>query len=117
MLGAKVEVEKAHRIEKKQGGSFVVTKLRIWEQKREVMIKKNKLKGKQLYTDDLTVKERAIQKEIRDIAKKEREQGTETKVGYRKLKVENKVFKWKEGGSFKEIKFWSRQNLVDNQNE
>lgn len=59
MLGTKAEVEEAYWIKKKQRESIVVAKLGNWEQKREVMTKKNKLKDKQLCIDnDLMVNDR-----------------------------------------------------------
>ena len=73
------------------------------------MLKKNTLKDKRLFIDnDLTKKEREIQKNIKDIAKAEREQGAKVKIGYRKVKINDKTFIWKEDGGLKEVNFWSR---------
>ncbi|KAJ8912534.1 hypothetical protein NQ315_014478, partial [Exocentrus adspersus] len=43
---------------------------------------------------DLTKEERKIQKTIREKAKQEKEKGNDVKVGYQKLVVNGKVWKW-----------------------
>jgi len=51
------------------------------------MIKKKNLKDKNIFIDnDLTWKDRQVQKEIRSIAKMEKVKGAKVKIGYRKLK-------------------------------
>lgn len=62
-LQIKLEVEDALWIKKKKGGSILIAKLKSWEDKRAIMVKKNKLKGKKLYIEnDLTLAEREVQK-------------------------------------------------------
>jgi hypothetical protein len=46
--------------------------------------------------DDLTKKERDIQKELRALAKEERQKGLRMKVGYKKIWIEGKGFRWDE---------------------
>lgn len=49
--------------------------------------------NKNLFIDnDLTWKERQMQKEIRMTAEAEREKGAKVRIGYRKLKVNEKQF-------------------------
>lgn len=84
MLGTKAEVEEAYWIKKKQGESIVVAKLGNWEQKREVMTKKNKLKDKQLYIDnDLMVNDR------QEIESEDLKNG----MTERKMEVQEKVWR------------------------
>lgn len=53
---------------------MLIVKLKSWQQKKEILAKKRKLKDKKLYIDnDLTKKERDVQKEIAKIAKMKRE--------------------------------------------
>lgn len=47
------------------------------------MTNKNKLKNKNIYIDnDLTKKEKRIQREIAEVARVEREGGAKVKIGY-----------------------------------
>ena len=95
----------------RRGTNMVTAKLKDKDQKRIVMIKKNNLKGKNIIIDnDLTWKERQIQREIRLIAETEKTGGAKVKIGYRKLRVNETNFAWKEGVGLKEQKFWSRQS-------
>lgn len=57
------------------------------------------MKGKNLFIDnDLTWKERQVQKEIRMAAEAEREKGTKVRISYRKLQVNEKQFVRKKKG-------------------
>jgi hypothetical protein len=80
------------------GGKMIVADLESWGEKRKVMENKRKLrekKGKRVYIeDDLTKKERDIQKELRALAKEERQKGLRVKVGYKKIWIEGKGFRW-----------------------
>ena len=112
-LQVEVEIEDIFWTRKGERGSILIAKLRNWQQKKEIMIKKGKLKGKKIYIDnDLTKNERETQKAILGIAKAEREQGAHVKIGYRKVKINDRIFKWKEGVGLEETKFWSRQSSV-----
>ncbi|XP_076544800.1 uncharacterized protein LOC143305384 [Osmia lignaria lignaria] len=67
-----VEIEDAFWTRKGERGSILVATLRNWQQKKEIMMKKGKLKGKKIYIDnDLTKNERETQKAILGIAKAE----------------------------------------------
>jgi len=54
----------------------VVAELDNWEQKRNVISNKKKLKKGIIIEDDLTKKERGIQQKLRETARKEREKKT-----------------------------------------
>lgn len=114
VMKTEAEVEEAFWIKKKEGESMLLVRLRTWEQKREVMIKKSKLKGKRLYVEnDLTRKEREVQKNIRDIARAEKARGMQVKIGYRKLKVGDRIFRWEEEEGLRETNFWSGQSSAN----
>ena len=113
-LQVDAEIEEAYCVGRLEKKGLLIAKLRSWQQKRAVMLKKSTLKDKRLFIDnDLTKKEREIQRDIKDIAKTEREQGAKVKVGYRKVKINDKTFIWKEEGGLKEVNFWSRQSSVN----
>ena len=44
--------------------------------------------------DDLTVNEREIQSNLRNIAREERAKGNEVKVGYQKIMINNQWVNW-----------------------
>ncbi|XP_071580447.1 uncharacterized protein [Temnothorax nylanderi] len=69
-----------------------------WESKRDIMRKKKELGRKYecFLDDDLTKKERQLQKEIRKIAGEMRETGKRITVGYQKIWVDSKEWKWNE---------------------
>lgn len=106
-LQVEVDVEDAYWIRREQRGGMLIAKLKSWQQKRKYW--QTKLKGKKLYIDnDLTKKEREVQKEIAEIAKMKREQGDQVKIGYRKLMVNERTFIWKEEEGLREF-FQNRQ--------
>lgn len=89
---------------------MLIVKLKSWQQKKEILAKKSKLKDKKLYIDnDSTKKERDVQKEIAKIAKMKRERGDQVKIGYRKLMVNERTFIWKEEEGLREF-FQNRQS-------
>jgi hypothetical protein len=70
-----------------------------WEKK--VMKQKGKQREKKkteniFINNDLTKQEREMQTKLRTIAKEEKIQGKEAKVGYRKITIEEVQRKWKE---------------------
>lgn len=66
--------------------------------KIDIMKNKNKLrnmKGAKVYiNNDLTVEERKIQKIIREVEVEEKRKGNKTKVGYKKLFINDAEWKW-----------------------
>lgn len=106
-LQVKAEIEEAFWIGRGKRGSTLIAKLKSWQQKKEVMMNKNKLKNKNIYiNNDLTKKERRIQREIAEVAKVERVGGAKVKIKYQKLKVNDRIVRWKEEGATEEVKFW-----------
>ncbi|XP_077256518.1 uncharacterized protein LOC143894248 isoform X1 [Temnothorax americanus] len=93
----KITIEQVHEIGKGRN-KMTVMKCKSWEDKREIMTKRKELgkKYKCYLDDDLTRLEGQIQKEIRRVAKEEREAGKKTTIGYQKMWVDNKKMKWNE---------------------
>lgn len=98
-LSIEIGVEKAY-IAKGGGegrkGKVVIAKLKNWDMKRQVMSRKRGLKRGIYIDDDLTEKERNIQRQARRRVKEERERGKEARVGYMKIKVGEKWLTWNE---------------------
>lgn len=70
-------------------------KLEEWEDKQKLITMSKKLKGQNIYiNNDLTRKEDYIQKKIRDIARKEREAGKRTRVGFKRIWIDDREYKW-----------------------
>lgn len=92
-LNKKAEIKQAIKVNE----NCVIATLRDREQKTEVMKERNKLIGTNIFIDkDMIRTEREIQWELRQIAKEEREKGKTVKVGYQKLIVNNKEWKWQD---------------------
>lgn len=88
-----VEVTEAYELRK----GIVLAKLKKRTEKRNIMIKKNVLKETQIYVeDDLTYKERQIQKKLREVARKERGNGKQVKVSYQKITIDKKTYAWRD---------------------
>lgn len=80
-------------IEGRTRNKIIQVKVSTWEDKKELMRKKNKLKMKQLFVEnDLTKKEREIRTQIRKEAKKERIAKSKVKIGYKKLQINGKNY-------------------------
>lgn len=109
----KVEVRVEEASWTRRGTNMITAKLENKDQKREIMIKKKNLKGKNIFIDnDLIWKERQVQKEIRMIAEEEKGKGVKVKIGYRKLQINEKKFIWKEEEGLKEQNFWNGHSAV-----
>jgi hypothetical protein len=77
--------------------NMTIVKLENWEQKKQVMKNKSKLRGEKIYIDgELTRREREIQKKIVEVAKDKIKNGDKAKVGYKKLILNGKVYIWDE---------------------
>lgn len=86
-----VKIKSVYKI----GPEICVAEINSWEEKMDIMKNKNKLRESNVYiNNDLTKKERAIQAEIRNIAKQEKENGNKTKIGYQKLLLNGKRLVW-----------------------
>jgi hypothetical protein len=70
---------------------MILAKIEIWEQKKNIMLNKSKLKerkGEKMYVDDdLTNEERKTQKKLRKVTRKERDRGKSVKIEYRKMQI------------------------------
>ena len=84
------------------------TKMKILKNKGKIdYLKENKI----FINTDLTKKEIKIQSKIREIAKEERNKGNRIKIGYKKLTINGKEWKWdKNENNVKEI--MSNQNTI-----
>ncbi|KAJ3665757.1 hypothetical protein Zmor_001235 [Zophobas morio] len=93
-LEVKVEIKKASKIRK----DIYLIQLENSENKQKIMENKEKLKVVQddrvHINNDLTKKEREIQTQIRLQAKREREAGKVVKIGFNKLTIDGKTWKW-----------------------
>jgi cell division protein FtsX len=91
------KVKDCYNINKEQ----ILVQMEEWSGKEKVMKQKGKLRGnratEKIFIDnDLTTKEREIQKKIRAIAREERRQGKDLKVGYMKITIEGVQMRWNE---------------------
>jgi hypothetical protein len=70
---------------------MILAKIEIWEQKKNIMLHKSKLKerkGEKMYVDDdLTNEERKTQKKLRRVTRKERDTEKSVKIEYRKMQT------------------------------
>jgi hypothetical protein len=91
-----VNVKEAFKINKDK---MMLAKIEIWDQKKNMMLNKSKLKerkGEKMYIDDdLTNEERKTQKKLRKVAREERYRGKRVKIGYRKIQINGEWEKMK----------------------
>jgi hypothetical protein len=96
-IGVKVNVKEAFKINKDK---MMLAKIESWEQKKNILLNKSKLKEKEderMYIDDdLTKEERETQKKLRELAIEERNRGKRVKIGYRKIQINGEWFRWDE---------------------
>jgi hypothetical protein len=96
-IGVKVNVKEAFKINKDK---IMLAKIESWEQKKNILLSKGKLKEKKgermyiLVDDDLTKEERETQKKLRELARAERDRGKRVKIGYRKIQINGDWFRW-----------------------
>jgi len=97
-IGIKGGIEEAKKLGKREGNLETIwVRLESEEQKREVMEKKNKLKGrKEKIREDWTWKERKMRWNLEQIARKEMGKGRRVWIGYGKIKIDEKWWKWDE---------------------
>lgn len=105
-LKVEVKVRECYKVE--GGNGMTVVKMEGREDKIRIMKNKKLLKGQGsniFIDDDLTKKEREIQKNLRERAFRERNKGKKAWVGYQKLVVEDRVWRWcKNKGDLEEEK-------------
>lgn len=82
-MGVVVNTKSVYKIGRKQEKQNILVQLQNWEDKVKIMKNKNKLKGKNIYIEnDMTKEEQKIQAEIRNVARKERAKGKNTKKNW-----------------------------------
>lgn len=83
------------RIVGKQDMRIIQVRLKKEGDKEEIMRNKKRLGSKRIYIDhDLTRRERETQREMVQWAKVERGKGRNVKIGYHKLRIEDKWISW-----------------------
>ena len=82
------------RVEDKN--TIVVATMKSMEEKIRVIKEKRKLEKGIYIDDDLTRKEREVQQQIRRMAKARRENDEYLMIGYKKLKIEKRWYRWYE---------------------
>ncbi|KAJ3628518.1 hypothetical protein MTP99_015818 [Tenebrio molitor] len=79
---------------------MMLAKIESWEQKKNIMLNKSKLKerkGERMYIDDdLTNEDRKTLKKLREVAREEKDRGKRVKMGYRKIQINGEWFIWDE---------------------
>lgn len=94
-LGEDVEIKEAYPITKDKKQIGLIAHLDNWMEKSRIMKKKSALKGKKVYiNDDLSPKEREIQKKIMDKATVERDNKKQVKIGYQKIQIDGIWYRW-----------------------
>lgn len=98
-LGKEVRIKKAYKITNTKKMVMVIASSKDWQQKREIMNKRKELEKDIWIEDDLTRKEREIQKRLREKAKEEKERGNKVRIGifiYMKIQIGEETFRWNE---------------------
>lgn len=94
ILEQKIKTSEVKIINTKSGKNMIRVKLEDGD-KHKVMKAKTKLKGKSVFIeDDMTREERSIQFELRKIAREEKKNGKEVKIGYQKLRINKQSWVW-----------------------
>jgi len=93
ICGEKIRVKEVRVIGKEE--KMILVELENFEEKRKIMKNKYKLRGKKIYVDeDMTRKERGIQKRVREWAYQEKKKGRMVKVGYAKAYIGEIKYVW-----------------------
>lgn len=111
-IGVAAEIEEAYKVGKSEANMTVV-KMEKFEQKIEILKRKSRLGQREIYIEsDLTNDEQRVQAAIRKVAREEKANGKKTKVGYRKVEINNVIYEWaeKEGGSLVKRKDQASKN-------
>ena len=90
----RLEIEDKVKWVKEEGYNkkIILVSLKTLEDKQEL---KDQLKGSNIYINhDLSREDRNIQRKLREIARQEREQGAEVRLGFRKIRINGNWIKW-----------------------
>ena len=97
-LSVHVDIFQVRRIKVNGKRDLLIAKLANQDQKQSVMDNKKKLKGTKLYiSHDRTLKERAIQRTISQLANEEKAKGSNVKIGFMKITIDGTTKVWREG--------------------
>ncbi|KAJ3645847.1 hypothetical protein Zmor_023473 [Zophobas morio] len=90
-MDVKVKIEKANKI----ANDMIVCEIESLPKKIEIFKSKARLKGTQIYINDLTPTQQKIHAAIRKMAKEHKEKGHKVKLGYNKLIIsDGNTFIW-----------------------
>ena len=97
-IGAEVEIKDIRKVGAVQEGrGIVIITLGNVEQKRQVMEKKRKMRGREEWIDeDLTWTERRSRWKLREIARKEEREGRKVWLGRKGIEIDGEWWKWDE---------------------
>lgn len=100
-LKEKLQEEVKIKMANKLAREMILVEMENWEEKEKIMKGKSKLRQveetRKVYIDnDLTKKEREIQRKINLEAKERRKDGVQVKVGYKKIKIGEEEWRWNE---------------------
>lgn len=96
-MNVDIQAQRVFKLGGYDNNGMVLLELESREDKMQVMKAKFHLKGSNIFVDDdLTPKEQEIQRNIRDIAKREEQKGQKVRVGYKKLEINGQWLKWNE---------------------
>lgn len=98
-IGANVKVEEVRRIKRgeEEGIESLWVRLESEGQRREVMGKKNKLRGRrERIVEDLTWRERKMRWKLENIARTEEKRGKKVWVGYDRMRNYEQWWRWDE---------------------
>ncbi|KAL6416560.1 hypothetical protein ACFW04_013367 [Cataglyphis niger] len=98
-IGIKAEIEEVRKIggSVEEGREMMVVRLKNEDQKREIWNKKKLLKGrKERILEDWTWKERRMRWSLERIAKEEEKKGRKVWIGYGKIRIDEKWWRWDE---------------------
>lgn len=104
-INVTTDIEEAFMVGRREA-KMTIVKLKSFDQKLKVLQQKRNLGDNEIYIDcDLTMDEQKIQAAIRKVAREEKGKGKKTKVGYRKIIINNTKYEWSEaeGGSLKKV--------------
>jgi len=98
-IGVEIKVREVWKIagEKEKGREMVGIKVEEGEKRREILKKKKKLRGrKERIMEDWTWKERRMRWRLEEIAREEEGKGRKVRIGYGKIRIEEKWWRWDE---------------------
>lgn len=91
---SKVEEARYATISRRIG---IIARMGSWEEKRAIMSNKKNLGDERIFIqDDWDVEEKEVQGRLRVIAGWLRKFGKEAQVSYRKIRIENRWFRWEQ---------------------